>query len=70
MPTSLRRSDRAVDRAVDGLYRRRRFDTERDRLEHLLSLYERMYAPIAAAAATKKKRRRRARRAPRTGRAR
>jgi hypothetical protein len=61
MPTGLRRAHRAVDRAVERLYRRRRFDTERDRLEHLLAAYERMEAPLAAQAGHKPKRRRRKR---------
>ncbi len=58
MPIDLRRAHRAVDRAVDRLYRPRRFETESDRLEHLLAAYERLQAPIAAQAAGKRKRRR------------
>ena len=62
MPTDLRRAHQAVDRAVDRLYRSRRFETERNRLEHLLGLYEQMYAPIAAKATGKPRRRRRRKR--------
>ena len=61
MPTDLRRAHQAVDRAVDRLYRVRRFETERDRLEHLLGLYERVEAPLAAQAGRKPRRRRRKR---------
>ena len=57
MPVNLRRAHRALDRAVDRLYRPRKFSSERERVEHLFTLYERMRAPLAAG--TKKKRRRR-----------
>jgi len=57
MPVDLRRAHHALDRAVDRLYRPRRFTSERERVEHLFMLYERMRAPLAAA--SKKKRRRR-----------
>ena len=56
MPLDLRRAHQALDRAVDRLYRPRKFSSERERVEHLFTLYERMRAPLAAA--TKKKRRR------------
>ena len=52
----LRRAHQALDRAVDRLYRPRKFTSERERVEHLFTLYERMRAPLAAA--TKKKTRR------------
>ncbi len=59
MPTDLRRAHQAVDRAVDRLYRpRRRFNTESDRLEHLLGLHERLASPVVAEAAPKRRRRR------------
>ena len=59
MPASLRRAHHALDRAVDRLYRRKRFTSERDRVEYLFALYEHMQAPLAAAAAKPKTRRRR-----------
>ncbi len=62
MPPALRRAHRALDRAVDRLYRRAGFASERARVEHLFMLYERMRAPLEAAA--KPKPRRRARRRP------
>ena len=47
--------------AVDRLYRRTRFTSERERVEHLFALYERLQAPLAAEAAVKRRSRRRAR---------
>ena len=60
MPPNLRRAHRALDRAVDRLYRRTRFASERERVEHLFALYERLRAPLAAAAGPKRRSRRRA----------
>ena len=57
MPLNLRRAHQALDRAVDRLYRPRKFSSERERVEHLFTLYERMRAPLVAV--SKKKRRRR-----------
>ena len=65
MPPNLRRAHHALDRAVDRLYRRARFMSERERVEYLFALYERMQAPLAAKAAGKGKRRARTRRVPR-----
>ena len=48
MPPDLRRAHRALDRAVDRLYRRRGFASERERAEYLLSLYAQMIAPLDA----------------------
>ena len=59
MPPNLRRAHQALDRAVDRLYRRKRFTSERERVEYLFALYERMQAPLAAAAAKPRARRRR-----------
>ena len=44
MPPNLRQAHRELDRAVDRLYRPGRFASERERVEHLLTLYERLYA--------------------------
>ena len=57
MPPNLRKAHTALDRAVDRLYRRGGFTVERERVEHLFGLYEKMRAPLEAG--TKKKRRRR-----------
>ena len=48
MPPDLRRAHQALDRAVDGLYRRTGFASERERVEHLFALYEKMRAPLEA----------------------
>ncbi len=64
MPPNLRRAHHALDRAVDRLYRRQRFTSERERVEHLFMLYEKMRAPLAAVMKTKPKRRRRRRKSP------
>ena len=58
MPPDLRRAHSALDRAVDGLYRRAHFASERERVEHLFALYEQLQAPLAAEAAGKRRRRR------------
>ena len=47
MPPNLRRAHQALDRAVDRLYRRNGFASERERVEHLFMLYEKMRAPLA-----------------------
>ena len=59
-PPDLRRAHQRLDRAVDRLYRRTRFANERERVEHLFALYERLQAPLAAEAAGPKRKRRRA----------
>ena len=46
MPPDLRKAHQALDRAVDWLYRPRRFASERERVEHLFVLYERMCSPL------------------------
>ena len=64
MPPNLRKAHAALDRAVDRLYRPQGFTTERERVEHLLSRYEKLAAPLTAK--DKPKRRRRAPSRPRT----
>lgn len=56
MPPDLRRAHAALDRAVDRLYRPRGFDSERERVEYLFMLYEKMVAPVEAEAREKPKR--------------
>jgi len=46
MPANLRAAHRANDLAVDRLYRKAPFDSDRERVEHLFALYERMAAPL------------------------
>ena len=48
MPPDLRKAHQALDRAVDRLYRPRRFASERERIEYLFMLYERMRVPLGA----------------------
>ena len=58
MPPDLRRAHQALDRAVDALYRRGGFASERERVEHLFALYEKMRAPLEAGVKRKQRRRR------------
>ena len=48
MPPNLRKAHQSLDKAVDYLYRPSGFKFERERLEHLFVLYERMTAPLTA----------------------
>ncbi len=48
MPADLRKAHQALDRAVDGLYRRARFTSERERVEHLFARYEQTQVPLTA----------------------
>ena len=57
MPPDLRKAHQVLDRAVDRLYRRTGFASERERVEHLFMLYEKMSAPLKAAMQAKPKRR-------------
>ena len=59
MPPNLRRAHQALDRAVDRLYRPGGFASERERVEHLFMLYEKMRAPLEAARQGKPRRGRR-----------
>jgi hypothetical protein len=56
MPPDLRRAHQALDQAVDRLYRKEPFATDRERVEHLLKLYENLTAPMLVAANAKPKR--------------
>ena len=46
MPPDLRRVHTKLDRAGDRLYRKRGFDSEQERIDHLFVLYEKMKSPI------------------------
>ncbi|MCZ0952832.1 MAG: hypothetical protein OXJ56_09620, partial [Rhodospirillaceae bacterium] len=48
MPPNLRKAHGALDLAVDRLYRRGGFASERERVEHLFMLYEKMQTPLRA----------------------
>ena len=58
MPPGLRKAHQALDRAVDRLYRRTPFASDRERVEHLFMLYEKIRAPLEAGMKAKPKRRR------------
>ena len=64
MPPNLRRAHQFLDRAVDRLYRAKRFSSEHDRVEYLFMLYEKMRTPLAAMMQEKPKRRRTRRKLP------
>ncbi|CAM3763431.1 hypothetical protein LIHA111178_07185 [Litorimonas haliclonae] len=58
MPPALRKAHQANDKAVDRLYRKKPFESERERVEHLFMLYEQLQSPLVAATKSKPKRRR------------
>lgn len=46
MPGNLRKAHHALDIAVDRLYRTAIFASDRERVEHLFGLYEKLAAPL------------------------
>jgi len=56
MPLPLVKAHRALDRAVDLCYRPRPFANERQRVEHLFAMYEKLTAPLMPAAEKRKRR--------------
>ena len=58
MPPNLRKAHTILDRAVDRLYRPGGFASERERVEHLFGLYEKMVAPLAVKPKPKRRGRR------------
>ncbi len=60
MPPLLRKAHRALDEAVDALYRKEGFASDRERVEHLFVLYEKLTAPLFTAPAKPKRRARKA----------
>ena len=57
MPPNLRKAHTTLDRTVDRLYRRGGFASERERVEHLFGLYEKMMSPLEARMKGKSRRR-------------
>lgn len=51
MPDELRKAHRALDLAVDRLYRKTPFENDRERVEHLFALYEKMTVSLLASSA-------------------
>jgi len=60
MPPNLRKAHTALDQAVDRLYRKDPFPADRDRVEHLFTLYERLTADLFTPVKVKKGRKKRA----------
>ncbi|MCY4056122.1 MAG: N-6 DNA methylase [Cyanobacteria bacterium MAG CAR4_bin_6] len=58
MPPNLRKAHQRLDRAVDRLYRRSGFASERERVECLLMMYEGLRGPLGVGITGKKKGRR------------
>jgi hypothetical protein len=56
MKPELRKAHRALDNAVDKLYRAGAFAGDRERVEHLFTLYEKLVAPLIAAPARPRRR--------------
>ena len=54
MPADLLKAHQALDRAVDRCYRREGFESERQRVEYLFQLYEKLTAPLALTAKPKR----------------
>jgi hypothetical protein len=48
MPPKLVKAHAALDRAVDRCYRRQPFTSDRQRVEFLFALYERLTAPLVS----------------------
>ena len=59
MPPNLRQAHRRLDRAVDRLYSRNGFTSERERIEYLFMLYDKMRSPLGVGIKGKTKRRKR-----------
>ncbi len=55
MPANLRKAHTALDAPVDRLYRRAPFESDRDRVEHLFGLYEKLVNPLSDAAKQNKR---------------
>jgi hypothetical protein len=55
MPPELRKAHHKLDAAVDALYKRGGFASDRERVEHLFALYEKLVQPLTASAGKKKR---------------
>lgn len=60
MKADLRKAHRDLDAAVERLYRVKTFEGDRDRVEHLFGLYEKLVSPLSAAVQTSNKRKKKA----------
>jgi len=59
MPANLVKAHAALDRAVDRCYRKEPFHSDRERVEFLFALYEKLTAPLAPSQPTHRARKRR-----------
>ena len=57
MPPALAQAHAELDRAVDLCYRPEKFESDRQRVEFLFALYEKLTAPLLPASKAKKSRR-------------
>ncbi len=57
MPANLTKAHAELDRAVDGCYRAKPFDSDRERVEFLFALYEKLTAPLTAGIKNPRRRR-------------
>jgi hypothetical protein len=57
MPPVVRKAHHDLDKAVDKLYRVAPFHDDRERVEYLFTLYEKLVTPLTAAPKTKRKNR-------------
>jgi hypothetical protein len=57
MPAKLAKAHASLDRAVDACYRSQRFDSDRQRVEFLFRLYEKLTSPLTVAAKKPRKKR-------------
>jgi hypothetical protein len=57
MPPALAKAHAELDRAVDLCYRPEKFDTDRQRVEYLFALYEKLTVPLLPVAKSKRTRR-------------
>lgn len=55
MPLALAKAHAELDRAVDRCYRAQPFENDRQRVEHLFTLYEKLIAPLLPAAGKSRK---------------
>lgn len=60
MPPDLAKAHAALDKTVDRCYRPEPFEVERERIEYLFALYEKLTTPLAPVAPTKRRRRKKA----------
>jgi hypothetical protein len=59
MPPALAKAHADLDRAVEKCYRKEPFDSDRERVEFLFALYEKITTPLSIAAGKKTTRRKR-----------